>query len=109
MIYFCFNVLLRFQLNESQRNACQRFQALMDNTGDLRKIINQLELSDLNHVLFKCDQEDRDTGGGGVYCLDGYGPLKYAGLQGKYTFLKQYYMCTFSTYLNISRSHVYFV
>jgi glycogen debranching enzyme len=31
--------------------------------------------------LFRCDQEERDANGGGVYVLDGH-PLVYAGLQG---------------------------
>ncbi len=34
-----------------------------------------------NTVLFRCDQEERDANGGGVYVLDGH-PLCYAGIQG---------------------------
>ncbi|KAI5638657.1 amylo-alpha-1,6-glucosidase domain-containing protein [Phthorimaea operculella] len=41
-----------------------------------------LDLSDLNTVLYRCDAEERDAGGGGVYDVPGHGPLVYAGLQG---------------------------
>ena len=34
-----------------------------------------------NTILFRCDQEERDANGGGVYVLEGH-PLRYAGLQG---------------------------
>ena len=76
-------IAFKFQLNETQHDACHSLQALLQNPKNLFEIVNKLNLSDLNHVLFKCDQEEReDIGGGGVYCLDGYGALKYAGLQG---------------------------
>lgn len=75
-------IAFRFQLNEAQRNACHGLQELLRDPQDLNAIVNRLRLSDLNHVLFKCDQEERDDIGSGVYSLDGYGPLKYAGLQG---------------------------
>ena len=37
---------------------------------------------DFNKTLFCCNEEERESGVGGVYNLDGYGPLSYAGLQG---------------------------
>ena len=82
-------VCFRFQLTQIQRESCQKLQALMKNPENLIQIIERLELHDLNHVLFKCDEEERDTIGGGVYSLDGYGPLKYAGLQGVMSILAE--------------------
>ncbi|KAJ2939605.1 hypothetical protein O0L34_g14322 [Tuta absoluta] len=48
----------------------------------LRAPIAGLDLSDLNTILYRCDAEDRDAGGGGVYDVPGHGPLVYAGIQG---------------------------
>ncbi len=61
----------------------------MSNPAKLQQIVNQLKLSDLNHVLFKCQEEERDDINGGCYSLEGYGPLKYAGLQGVMSILAE--------------------
>jgi glycogen debranching enzyme len=44
----------------------------------------ELDLADLNFVLYRCDAEERDLSDGqdGVYNIPGYGSLVYAGLQG---------------------------
>ncbi|ODQ80080.1 glycoside hydrolase family 13 protein [Babjeviella inositovora NRRL Y-12698] len=49
-----------------------------------------LDLYDLNALLYKCEQEERDASAGreGVYNIPGYGPLVYAGLQGWISVLK---------------------
>jgi hypothetical protein len=52
------------------------------------KILSNLNLLDMNHVLFKCSQEEEEDGRG-LYILDGYGPLKYAGLQGVMSILSE--------------------
>jgi glycogen debranching enzyme len=83
-------VACRFQLNPDQNKACLGLQELLkDHQQDLQAIVNRLTLSDLNHVLFKSDQEEQDDIGVGVYSLDGYGPLKYAGLQGVMSILAE--------------------
>ena len=56
--------------------------------NDFGSIVSSLDLLDLNHALFKCDQEEGEDGGG-LYSLDGYGPLKYAGLQGVMSILSE--------------------
>ena len=78
-------VAFRFQLNQGQNDACLGLQKLLQEPKKLHEIVQKLTLSDLNHVLFKCDQEEHDDIGSGVYSLEGYGPLKYAGLQGRHS------------------------
>lgn len=53
---------------------------------ELRNIIGRLKLEDLNHALYRCDQEERDGGNGfDVYSIPNYGSLVYAGFQGNFS------------------------
>lgn len=54
-------------------------------SSDLRVIASRMDLENLNKALYRCDQEERDETSNrfGVYDIPGYGPLVYAGLQGK--------------------------
>ncbi|KAL4999294.1 hypothetical protein BDV10DRAFT_165128 [Aspergillus recurvatus] len=51
---------------------------------------SELNLIDLNFVLYRCDAEERDSSAGqdGVYNIPNYGPLVYAGLQGWWSILE---------------------
>ncbi|KAM4640780.1 glycogen debranching enzyme isoform 2-T4 [Discoglossus pictus] len=42
---------------------------------------SKLSLADLNQVLYRCDAEEQEDGGG-CYSIPNWTPLKYAGLQG---------------------------
>lgn len=44
--------------------------------------MSQLTLADLNILLFRCESEEQEDGGG-CYSIPGWETLKYAGLQGK--------------------------
>ncbi|XP_029473325.1 glycogen debranching enzyme [Rhinatrema bivittatum] len=44
-------------------------------------IVSKLTLADLNQVLYRCDAEEQEDGGGS-YNIPNWTPLKYAGLQG---------------------------
>ncbi|XP_006000067.1 glycogen debranching enzyme isoform X1 [Latimeria chalumnae] len=44
-------------------------------------IASKLSLADLNYVLYRCDAEEQEDGGG-CYNVPNWTPLKYAGLQG---------------------------
>uniref|UniRef100_H3DLB9 Glycogen debranching enzyme n=1 Tax=Tetraodon nigroviridis TaxID=99883 RepID=H3DLB9_TETNG len=46
----------------------------------LAQLMSQLTLADLNVLLFRCDSEEQEDGGG-CYSIPGWETLKYAGLQ----------------------------
>ena len=50
----------------------------------------ELDLVDLNFVLYRCEPEEQDFFGdnSGIYKIPNFGPLVYAGLQGWWTILK---------------------
>ena len=60
-------------------------------SSELRAIVARMDLSDLNKVLYRCDQEERDetTNRFGVYDIPAYGPLVYAGFQGVISLLAE--------------------
>ncbi|KAF7653347.1 hypothetical protein LDENG_00084160 [Lucifuga dentata] len=47
----------------------------------LAQLMSKLTLADLNILLFRCDSEEQEDGGG-CYNIPGWESLKYAGLQG---------------------------
>ncbi|KAI4893230.1 hypothetical protein NFI96_025576, partial [Prochilodus magdalenae] len=47
----------------------------------LTQILARLTLADMNVLLFRCDSEEKEDGGG-CYSIPGWTALKYAGLQG---------------------------
>ncbi|KAK8049453.1 glycogen debranching enzyme [Apiospora phragmitis] len=52
--------------------------------------MSELDVVDLNFLLYRCDAEERDGSDGkdGVYEIPGHGKLVYAGLQGWWSILK---------------------
>lgn len=59
-------------------------------TGGANEAFANLNLIDLNFVLYRCEAEERDATDGqdGVYNIPNYGPLVYAGLQGWWSVLE---------------------
>lgn len=70
-------------------------------TSDLHTLISSMDLSDLNKVLYRCDQEEREETANkfGVYNVPGYGPLVYAGLQGD-NIIKYMIICRIYIYIS---------
>lgn len=63
----------------------KRIADISNHNQELLEIVHNLSLSDLNRVLYRCDQEERDEGrGGGAYVVPIVGPFVYCGLQGKF-------------------------
>ena len=53
---------------------------------DVEHIISRLTLADMNRIIYRCDQEERDEGRGwAAYDVPNFGPLVYSGLQSKFT------------------------
>lgn len=59
-------------------------------TSGAKESFSDLDLIDLNFVLYRCEPEEHDFLGGteGVYTIPDYGNLVYAGLQGWWSVLK---------------------
>ncbi|KFA76010.1 hypothetical protein S40288_00341 [Stachybotrys chartarum IBT 40288] len=59
-------------------------------TSGAKAAWSDLDLVDLNFLLYRCEAEERDSSDGqsGVYDIPGHGKLVYAGLQGWWSLLK---------------------
>jgi len=51
-------------------------------------IVSKLSLADMNIALFRCKEEETDSGRPGTYDIPGFGPLVYCGLQGNFCTFK---------------------
>lgn len=59
-------------------------------TSGAAEAFSDLDLIDLNFLLYRCEPEERDAseGNDGVYAVPNYGPLVYAGIQGWWSVLR---------------------
>lgn len=59
-------------------------------TSGARAAFREVNLSDLNYILYRCDGEERDASDNrdGTYNVPGHGNLVYAGLQGWWSVLR---------------------
>lgn len=59
-------------------------------TSGAKEVMAELDLVDLNFLLYRCDAEERDgsSGNDGTYDIPGNGKIVYAGLQGWWSLLK---------------------
>jgi glycogen debranching enzyme len=59
-------------------------------TSGAKEAFGEVDLVDLNFILYRCEAEEKDFSGGkdGVYEVPGHGKLVYAGLQGWWSLLK---------------------
>lgn len=85
-------VALRVAPRPPQARALQQLQERLHALAapaSLAPALRDLDLADFNALLFRCDAEEREAGGGGIYDVPGHGPLVYAGLQGVTSLLAQ--------------------
>jgi len=57
-------------------------------TSGIEEVFSSLNHIDLNVILYRCDGEERELIDDGVYNIPNYGPLKYCGLQGWQSIVK---------------------
>ncbi|XP_041474859.1 glycogen debranching enzyme-like [Lytechinus variegatus] len=56
---------------------------MASNNSSFHTLAQKLSLTDMNHVLYRCDNEERDDGkGSATYDIPNFGKLVYCGLQG---------------------------
>lgn len=65
--------------------------------------MSKLTLADLNVLLFRCDSEEQEDGGG-CYSIPGWETLKYAGLQGSHAALT--YISSSLVIQSVLRKHI---
>ncbi|XP_065155607.1 glycogen debranching enzyme isoform X2 [Atheta coriaria] len=77
-------VAIRVSLKKSAQSSVKILRNLIESPQvELKSIINDLSLNDLNRALYRCSQEEYDDGFNiGCYNVPGHGELVYAGLQG---------------------------
>ncbi|RZC42945.1 glycogen debranching enzyme, partial [Asbolus verrucosus] len=80
--------VIKVSLPEDMREAIKNVRNLISQFSvkketELWKIVTDMTLPDLNRVLYRCDQEERDEGHGfDTYNIPNFDRLVYAGLQG---------------------------
>lgn len=84
-------VAIRVSVKATLKKDFERLQELVEGfhreSGavyeELREIIGQLNLDDLNKAIYRCEEEERDMGNSsGCYDVPNYGRLVYSGTQG---------------------------
>ena len=86
---YLFIFLLRTSLNSSAQQAASALRTsvkqMEEGSSAIGAPVSRLSLTVLNHVLYRCDAEERDDGHGtAVYDVPRHGPFKYSGLQGEF-------------------------
>ncbi|GMS83451.1 hypothetical protein PENTCL1PPCAC_5626 [Pristionchus entomophagus] len=77
----------RMRLADDQRISIAKIREIMGEKNEeinraLDSALAPLTLQDMNAVLFKCEGEERECTGGGVYHIPNHGSPVYCGLQG---------------------------
>lgn len=85
-------IAFKVSLSESHLKAVNEIKKIVlqfdDCKSEMNAIIQKLSLNDLNFVLFRCNQEETDDIGGGVYTLPSIGSLNYCGIASVMYYLK---------------------
>ncbi|CAG9856411.1 unnamed protein product [Phyllotreta striolata] len=81
-------VVIKTSLPEAMSTAIKTIRNLisnisLDKPNEFSLIVNELNLTDMNRILFRCGEEERDEGFGfDTYNIPNFGHMVYAGLQG---------------------------
>ena len=83
-------MILKRRLLEPTRTIHVPFLKSDMKSKELKGLADQLNLIDMNYVLYRCDEEERDEfpGIGGVYAIPGHGPMAYCGIEGTQSLLE---------------------
>ena len=76
-------------MNIKDTNIFEKYEELILQLCVFDRLMSKLTLADMNILLFRCDSEEQEDGGG-CYSIPGWETLKYAGLQGSYKALNMY-------------------
>lgn len=82
-------IALDVSLEKKHLDALNMLHKTYSNPKELEKIVQNLTLDDMNYVLFRTDQEERNEFKGGVYNVPNFTSLLYCGLAGKIIFYKK--------------------
>ena len=76
-------IILKFKLTDEVRNALVNIEKdISQINNDWKNLTKNVDLCDINLVLYKCEREERDNTNGerGTYGFDNFGLLCYAGI-----------------------------
>ena len=76
-------IVLKFKLTDEVRNALINIEKDINQiNNDWKNLTKDIDLCDINLVLYKCEKEELDNTKGerGTYGFDNFGPLCYAGI-----------------------------
>ena len=76
-------LVLKFKLQDEVRNSLINIEKEINQiNSDWKNLTNNLDICDINLILYKCEKEEKDNTKGqrGNYAFDNFGPLCYAGI-----------------------------
>ena len=86
-------IVLKYKLNEKERKIVSNLEKILRKMYDeWPTLTKDVDISDINLVLYKCEKEELDNTNGkrGTYSFEGYGPLCYAGISHLHKMLNKF-------------------
>ena len=79
-------VALEVSLEAKHLEALGRLKNIFSKSDELKNIISQFNFDDLNYLLFRIDQEEKEENGGGVYHVPHFTAFNFCGLAGLFDY-----------------------
>ena len=79
-------VALEVSLEAKHLEALGRLKNIFSKSDELKNIISQFDFDDLNYLLFRIDQEEKEENGGGVYHVPHFTAFNFCGLAGLFDY-----------------------